>query len=65
MRANIEGLPFTTEGFERAKEILKSTYGKSSEIITAYVQNVTALPVIEGGSPSKIHDFYGKLVISV
>ena len=65
VRANIEGLPFTTEGYERAKQILKSTYGKSSEIINAYVQNVTALPVIKGGSPSKIHDFYGKLVISV
>eukprot|EP00795_Rhopilema_esculentum_P004345 gene4345-20561_t len=65
VRANVEGLPFTTEGYERAKQILKSTYGKSSEIINAYVQNVTALPVIKGGNPAKIHDFYGKLVISV
>ena len=65
VRAYIEGLPFTTEGYERAKQILKSTYGKSSEIINAYVQNVTALPVIKGGNPAKIHEFYGKLVISV
>ena len=58
VRANIDGLPFTPEGYERAKQILKSTYGKSSEIINAYVQNVTSLPVIKGGSPAKIHDFY-------
>ena len=65
MRANIEGLPLTPEGYERAKQILKSTYGKSSEITNAYVQNVTSLPVIKGGSPAKIHDFYENLVISV
>ena len=50
---------------ERAKQILKSTYGKSSKIINAYVQSVTSLPVIKGGSPAKIHDFYWKLSVSV
>ena len=37
----IDGLPFTTEGYERAKNILKSNYGKTSEIVRAYVDNIT------------------------
>ena len=65
VRVHIEGLPFTTEGYERAKHILKSTYGKSSEVINAYVQNLTSLPVIKGANPSKIHDFHAKLLASV
>ena len=36
VRADIDGLPFSTEGYERAKNILKSEYGKTSEIINAY-----------------------------
>lgn len=33
----IDGLPFSTEGYERAKMILKSDCGKKSEILNAYV----------------------------
>eukprot|EP00794_Sanderia_malayensis_P000965 gene965-biopygen216 len=65
VRVHVEGLPFTTEGYERAKHILRSAYGKSSEVINAYVQNLTSLPVIKGNSPSKVHDFYAKLLTSV
>ena len=65
VRVHIEGLPFTTEGYERAKHILKSTYGKSSEVINAYVQNLTSLPVIKGANSSKVHDFHAKLLIIV
>ena len=53
----IDGLPFTTEGYERAKNILKSNYGKTSEIVGAYVDNINALPVVHGSHPSKIHQF--------
>ena len=31
VRSEIEGLPFSTEGYERAKNLLKSEYGKTSE----------------------------------
>ena len=62
---HIEGLPFSTEGYERAKNILKSTYGKDSEVINAYVQNITSLPIVKGNHPSKIHEFYAKLLTSV
>ena len=37
VRTLIDGLPFSTKGFERAKAILKSDYGKESEIANAYV----------------------------
>ena len=33
VRISIQGLPFTTEGYERARNILKTRYGKSSEIV--------------------------------
>ena len=43
VRTAIDGLPFSTEGYERAKNILKTKYGKTSEIVNAYVQNIMAL----------------------
>ena len=33
VRVNVDGLPFNSEGYERAKKILKTKYGKASEII--------------------------------
>lgn len=32
VRADIDGLPFNTEGYQRAKNTLKSEYGKTSEM---------------------------------
>ena len=34
VKTTIDGLPFTTEGYERAKNILKTKYGQTSEIVT-------------------------------
>ena len=65
VKTAIDGLPFTTEGYQRAKNILKSKYGQMSEIVNASVQNITALPVITGSHPRKIHDFYEKLLFNV
>ena len=36
VRTSIDGLPFMTEGYQRAKNI-KSKYGQTSEIVNAYV----------------------------
>ena len=44
VRAGIDGLPFSSEGYERAKNILKTKFGKTSEIVNAYVQNIMGLP---------------------
>ena len=35
VRAEIDGLPFTTEVYERAKDILIGEYGKTREIVNA------------------------------
>ena len=37
VRANIDALPLTSEGYERAKQILKAKYGKPSEVVNAFV----------------------------
>ena len=58
VREDVEGLPFTTEGYQRAKNILKSDYGRTSEIINAHVQNIMGLPVISDAQPAKVHEFY-------
>ena len=55
VRAGIDGLPFSSEGYERAKNILRNKYGKTSEIVNAYVQNIMGLPVISGANPARIH----------
>ena len=37
VRADIDGLPLNSEDYERAKSILKGEYGKTSEIVNAYL----------------------------
>ena len=58
IRADIEGLPFNSEGYERAKNILKSEYGKTSEIVNAYVRNIMRLPTIMTTQTKDIDEFY-------
>ena len=65
VRKTIDGLPFTAEGYNRAKSILMDRYGKESEIVKAYVQNILDLPRIKGTNPQKIHQFYKQLRYNV
>ena len=65
VRAGIDGLPFSSEGYERAKNILRNKYGKTSEIVNAYVQNIMGSPVISGANPARIHQFYEALSFNV
>ena len=65
VRADIDGLPLTTEGYERAKNILKGEYRKTSEVINAYVQNILDLPVVKGTDPVEINNFYKTLLFNV
>ena len=64
VRADIDGLPFNSEGYERAKTILKAEYGKTSEIVHAYI-NIMGLPTITSASPKEINEFYKKLLFNV
>ena len=61
----IDGLPFNSEGYEPARNILKSNYGKTSEIMPAYIDNINALPVLSGSQPNEIHKFWQTLNFNV
>ena len=61
----IEALPFTAEGYNRAKSILKEKFGKDSEIIKAYTKEIRELPILTGTNPKAISDFNEKLTYCV
>ena len=61
VRSAVDSLPLTSEGYERAKNMLKTNYGKESEIVNAYVNNIMALPATHRANPNKISEFYEKL----
>ena len=46
LRALIDGLPFTPEGYARTKSILLAKFGKPSETAAAHIQCITSLPVV-------------------
>ena len=61
VRKSIDGLPFTPEGYEKAKSILKERYGNDGEVEKAYVKDIQELPKVSGSQPQKIHQFYERL----
>ena len=61
----IDGLPFTTEGYTKTKNILLKKYGKHSEVSNAHVQNIMSLPHINNSNSYKIHEFSEKLLSNV
>ena len=65
IRTDIDGLPLTTEGYSRAKAILSGEYGKTSEIVNAYVQNILELPVVKDTNPNEVDKFYKILLYNV
>ena len=65
VRLLIEGLPYSVEGYERAKNVLNSTYGKTSEIVNAHIANIMNLPRITGSSPRKVWEFYETLITNI
>ena len=65
VRLLIDALPFTSEGYSRAKSILLGKFSKSTEIAAAHIQCITWLPVIHNSHPNRMHNFYENLVISV
>ena len=65
VRADIDGLPYTEEGYENAKAILEAEYGQPTEIVNAYVKNIMELPVITGTHPRKVKEFYKQLRFNV
>ena len=64
VRKSIDGLPFTPEGYEKAKSILKECYGNDSEVEKAYVKDILELPKVSGNQPQKLQ-FYKWLLYNV
>ena len=65
VRKLIDGLPFTDEGYEKAKSLLEKKYGDSSEVVGAYVRSILELPTIRERDVVKIHNFYETLLYNV
>ena len=65
VKRGVESLPFSPEGYNRAKVILEDKYGRESEIEKCYVKEILNLPNITGANPRKIADFCDKLTHSV
>ena len=61
----IDRLPFTSEGYTRAKNIILTKHGKPSEIPNAHVQSIMSIPQINRADPQKIHEFPEKLPCSL
>ena len=61
VKRRVESLPFTAEGYNRAKSILQDQYGKTPEIVKAYIKEIMDLPHISGANPKKIAEFSEKL----
>ena len=54
VRKDIDGLPFTDEGYANAKAILEAEYGQPTEIVNAYIKNIMELPIITSANPRKV-----------
>ena len=58
---DIGSIPFTVEGYNRAKSILKDRCGKALEIIKSYAKVIMNVPYIPCTTPRKIKDFSEQL----
>ena len=61
----IDGLSFTPEGYQKAKDLLVRRYRKTSEMVGTYVRNILELPLIKERDVRKIHEFYEILLFNV
>ena len=61
----VESLPFSVEGYNRAKAILKDKYGKESEIVKSYVKEILELLSISNSNPRRISEFSETLTYCV
>ena len=65
VKREVDSLPFTPEGYNRAKAILTEKYGKESEIVKAYVKEILSLTHISSADPKRIAEFSDKLTYCV
>ena len=61
VRPTVDSLLFMKEGLWRARNILKTNYGKESELVNVCVNNIVYLPLDHGANPNTILEYYQKL----
>ena len=61
----VDSLPFTSEGYSRAKAILQTKFGKTIVVANTHINCFITLPLTFGSHPNKVYDFYVKLTSSV
>ena len=61
-RVDIDGLPLNTEGYEKAKNIIKEEYGKASKVVNAYVNNILQRLTVASADQKKVNSFYKTLI---
>jgi len=65
VRNLIDGLLFTPDGYQKAKDLLFRCFGKTSEVVGSYVRRILELPTIRERDVKKIHEFYEILLFNV
>ena len=65
VRKLIDGLPFTDAGYEKVVSLLKKRFGRTDEIVNAYVKNILELPHIKDRDVAKIHKVYDSMLFNV
>ena len=65
VRNLIDSLSFTSEGYQKAKDLLTRRNGKESEVVRTYVRNILELPTVHERNVKKIHEFYEALLFNV
>ena len=63
--AVIVGFPLNIEGYKRAKNILTTKYTKPREVPNAHIQYIMGLSVITETNPTRINEFYEKLITNI
>ena len=58
-------MPFNSEGYTRANNILMTKYAKPRALANAHIQCIMGLSVITETNPTRINEFYEKLVTNI
>ena len=58
-------MPFNSEGYTQAKNILMTNYVKPREVANAHIQYIMGLSVITETNPTRINEFYEKLITNI
>ncbi|XP_068741885.1 uncharacterized protein [Montipora capricornis] len=58
VRNLIDDLPFTPDGYDKAKDLLATLYGKTRNVVGTYVRNILELATVRERNIKKIHESF-------